>query len=100
MAERVIRLIDSDREKSFFFAFGAGHFIGENNVIELVKRAGYQIESVPISGWYDEDTVVNRYYNIPVLLEREIISIFRRSKHRQNLNKQQRRLRGGERKPN
>lgn len=52
--------MDSDREKSFFFAFGAAHFFGAQSVVELVKKAGYEVELVPISGWYDEDTVVSR----------------------------------------
>lgn len=46
MAERVVRLLEAHPDKSFFFAFGAGHFLGKESVVNLVRRAGYRIETV------------------------------------------------------
>lgn len=46
MAERVVRLLQTHPNKSFFFAFGAGHFLGEDSVINLVKQAGYRIQTI------------------------------------------------------
>ena len=31
---------------SFFFAFGAGHFVGDNTIIDVVRRAGFRVEPV------------------------------------------------------
>jgi len=48
MANRVGHLLASQPHKSFFFAFGAGHFIGKNdNVLNLLRKAGYSVEPVP-----------------------------------------------------
>ncbi|KRZ68448.1 Metalloprotease TIKI2 [Trichinella papuae] len=46
MANRVIRLLHANPEKSFFFAFGAGHFLGKDSVIDLVKQSGFHIRPV------------------------------------------------------
>ncbi|XP_071951989.1 metalloprotease TIKI1-like [Antedon mediterranea] len=47
MAMRVKELLDEYPKKSFFFAFGAGHFLGNHTVIDLLKSEGYTIEHVP-----------------------------------------------------
>ena len=31
---------------SFFFAFGAGHFVGDNTIIDVVRKAGFVVEPV------------------------------------------------------
>ncbi|KRY90481.1 Metalloprotease TIKI2 [Trichinella pseudospiralis] len=46
MANRVIRLLNANPEKSFFFAFGAGHFLGKDSVVDLVKRFGFDVKPV------------------------------------------------------
>ncbi|VDP05422.1 unnamed protein product [Soboliphyme baturini] len=46
MAERVLKLLESHPDKSFFFAFGAGHFLGKNSVIDLVKQSGFEVRPV------------------------------------------------------
>ncbi|XP_075038138.1 metalloprotease TIKI2 [Mixophyes fleayi] len=47
MARRVMGLLRENRDKSFFFAFGAGHFLGNNTVIDVLKQVGYEIEHTP-----------------------------------------------------
>ena len=47
MSQRVMDLIRSDANTSFFFAFGAGHFIGDHSVVDLLKRKGLNITRVP-----------------------------------------------------
>ena len=47
MSQRIMDLIRSDANTSFFFAFGAGHFIGDNSVVDLLKQKGLNITRVP-----------------------------------------------------
>lgn len=44
MASRVGDLIRSHPKRSFFFAFGAGHFMGNHTVIDHLRKAGFVIE--------------------------------------------------------
>ncbi|XP_074877024.1 metalloprotease TIKI1-like isoform X3 [Buteo buteo] len=47
MGRRVKDLLEDYPDKSFFFAFGAGHFMGNNTVIDVLRREGYEIEHTP-----------------------------------------------------
>ncbi|KAG8594960.1 hypothetical protein GDO81_001377 [Engystomops pustulosus] len=47
MGKRVKDLLEEFPEKSFFFAFGAGHFMGNNTVIDVLKRYGYDVHHTP-----------------------------------------------------
>ena len=47
MSQRVMDLIRSDANTSFFFAFGAGHFIGDNSVVDMLQQKGVNIKRVP-----------------------------------------------------
>ncbi|XP_064498242.1 metalloprotease TIKI1-like isoform X1 [Pseudopipra pipra] len=47
MGRRVKDLLEEHPEKSFFFAFGAGHFMGNNTVIDVLRREGYEVEHTP-----------------------------------------------------
>ncbi|KAM9367274.1 metalloprotease TIKI1 [Phaethornis superciliosus] len=47
MGRRVKDLLDEYPDKSFFFAFGAGHFMGNNTVIDVLRREGYEVEHTP-----------------------------------------------------
>ncbi|XP_016319222.1 metalloprotease TIKI1-like [Sinocyclocheilus anshuiensis] len=56
MGRRVRALLEEQPDKSFFFAFGAGHFLGNNTVIDVLRREGYEVEHTPAgqtlhSGW-------------------------------------------------
>ncbi|XP_052776956.1 metalloprotease TIKI1-like [Mya arenaria] len=44
MAERIAGLLQENPAKSFFFAFGAGHFLGNNTVVDRLRRMGLEIE--------------------------------------------------------
>ncbi|CAH1773488.1 unnamed protein product [Owenia fusiformis] len=44
MAERVMQLLKSHPKKTFFFAFGAGHFLGNNTVIDRLREQGFSVE--------------------------------------------------------
>ena len=46
MAERVINLLVNQPKASFFFAFGAEHFVGENTVLDIVRSAGFKIKHI------------------------------------------------------
>ncbi|XP_026099751.1 metalloprotease TIKI1 [Carassius auratus] len=47
MGRRVRALLEEHPHKSFFFAFGAGHFLGNNSVIDVLRREGYEVEHTP-----------------------------------------------------
>ncbi|KAM5194695.1 metalloprotease TIKI1 [Mantella aurantiaca] len=47
MGRRVKDLLEQFPEKSFFFAFGAGHFMGNNTVIDVLRRYGYDVHHTP-----------------------------------------------------
>ncbi|XP_074788227.1 metalloprotease TIKI1 isoform X2 [Athene noctua] len=47
MGRRVKNLLEEHPEKTFFFAFGAGHFMGNNTVIDVLRREGYEVEHTP-----------------------------------------------------
>ncbi|XP_018113885.1 metalloprotease TIKI2 [Xenopus laevis] len=47
MARRVISLLKENNDRSFFFAFGAGHFLGNNTVIDVLRQNGYEVEHTP-----------------------------------------------------
>ena len=38
-----LELLLNNDDQSFFFVFGAGHFVGNNSVIHLVRKAGNTI---------------------------------------------------------
>ncbi|CAG5126689.1 unnamed protein product, partial [Candidula unifasciata] len=44
MAERVAYLLQQHPDTSFFFAFGAGHFLGNETVIDRLRRTGLRVE--------------------------------------------------------
>jgi uncharacterized protein YbaP (TraB family) len=50
MGARVIELLVNNPGTSYFFAFGAGHFVGENTVLDVVRNAGTATWSSP-RGW-------------------------------------------------
>ncbi len=43
MADRVDSILSKNEEQGFFFAFGSGHFTGEDNVIDKLRSEGYNI---------------------------------------------------------
>lgn len=44
MASRVTKLLEDHPDQSFFFAFGVGHFLGNNTVIDRLRQQGFDIE--------------------------------------------------------
>jgi uncharacterized protein YbaP (TraB family) len=44
MADKIMEILKTDSETSFFFAFGAGHFIGEHSIVDILKNAGFKIK--------------------------------------------------------
>ncbi|XP_060629448.2 metalloprotease TIKI2 isoform X1 [Anolis sagrei] len=58
MGKRVMALLRDNSDKSFFFAFGAGHFLGNNTVIDVLRQAGFEVEHIP-AGQPIEKTNIN-----------------------------------------
>lgn len=61
MGGRVIELLLNNPGSSFFFAFGAGHFVGEHTIIDVVRRAGFTVE--PVKAGDDLDNWVSSHVN-------------------------------------
>lgn len=57
MAERVISLLKAHPNKSFFFAFGAGHFLGNNTILDRLWEEGYKVEHTP------PDSIIPKHRN-------------------------------------
>ncbi|XP_054722376.1 metalloprotease TIKI1-like [Uloborus diversus] len=49
MGERVARLLGRHPGESLFFAFGAGHFLGNNTVLDFVQAHGYEVEHLSVT---------------------------------------------------
>uniref|UniRef100_W5LB76 Metalloprotease TIKI n=1 Tax=Astyanax mexicanus TaxID=7994 RepID=W5LB76_ASTMX len=47
MARRISALLQTSPSQSFFFAFGAGHFLGNHSVLDILRQEGYQVEHTP-----------------------------------------------------
>ncbi|XP_023392175.1 metalloprotease TIKI1 isoform X2 [Pteropus vampyrus] len=43
MGKRVKAVLEELSDKGFFLAFGAGHFMGNNTVLDVLLREGYEI---------------------------------------------------------
>ena len=43
MAKRVVKLLKANPQKKFVFAFGVAHFIGEEGVVNLIKKEGFTV---------------------------------------------------------
>jgi len=59
MGARVIELLLNNPGQSFFFAFGAGHFVGEHTILDVVRKAGFRVDQVEVtddlSTWHQAD---------------------------------------------
>ena len=47
MARRIMKLIEDDPSTSYFFAFGVGHFIGKDSVVDILRKRNISVERIP-----------------------------------------------------
>lgn len=47
MARRVSALLQRNPGQTFFFAFGAGHFLGNHSVLDILRQEGYEVVHTP-----------------------------------------------------
>ncbi|XP_029356172.1 metalloprotease TIKI2 [Echeneis naucrates] len=47
MARRVAALLQRNPNQTYFFAFGAGHFLGNHSVLDILRQEGYEIVHMP-----------------------------------------------------
>ena len=45
MARQIIELLESDEKSTSFVLVGAGHYAPEGSVVDIIKKAGYTVES-------------------------------------------------------
>jgi len=46
MSERISQLINDNPDEQFFFTIGAGHFYGDEGIINLLEKEGFNVERV------------------------------------------------------
>jgi len=63
MAARVIDLL-VNRPDAYFFAFGVGHFIGEDNILEFIRSAGFTVDHVAPGEVLDFSSYSNRKHTV------------------------------------
>ncbi|KAK3584957.1 hypothetical protein CHS0354_009643 [Potamilus streckersoni] len=63
MADRVISLLKTHPKKSFFFAFGAGHFLGNDTVLDRLKGEGFGVDHLSPDAHIPEVKLQKRYKN-------------------------------------
>ncbi|XP_075930102.1 metalloprotease TIKI1-like isoform X2 [Petromyzon marinus] len=49
MGRRVAALLHAHPSSTLFFAFGAGHFLGKNSIIDVLRREGFHVTHTPAS---------------------------------------------------
>lgn len=98
MAERVASLLRDHPKRSFFFAFGAGHFLGHNTVIDHLRRAGFTVNHMPaqqqIASFSQKEFSTDLSVPVPLNPYIEALTSFNQmhsAKIRQRLHKQGRR---------
>ena len=52
MAARMIDLL-VNRPDSYFFAFGAGHFLGKNSILDYLEQAGFTVDHIGPEDYVD-----------------------------------------------
>ncbi|CAL1283364.1 unnamed protein product [Larinioides sclopetarius] len=48
MGSRVVQLMQQNPDHSLFFAFGAGHFLGNNTILDFVQDHGFEVEHLSV----------------------------------------------------
>ncbi|CAG0900753.1 unnamed protein product [Cyprideis torosa] len=46
MGDRVVKIVRSNPDRSLFFAFGAGHFLGNYTVLDVIRTQGLEVTEV------------------------------------------------------
>uniref|UniRef100_A0A3B5LRF4 Metalloprotease TIKI n=1 Tax=Xiphophorus couchianus TaxID=32473 RepID=A0A3B5LRF4_9TELE len=75
MARRVSALLQKNPNQTFFFAFGAGHFLGNHSVLDILKLDGYEITNTIktiILKWKENKTSTVTPTSWPTGLEEEM----------------------------
>ncbi|GFR02461.1 metalloprotease TIKI2 [Trichonephila clavata] len=49
MGGRVVQLMEQNPDQSLFFAFGAGHFLGNNTILDFVQDHGFEVEHLSVN---------------------------------------------------
>jgi len=44
---RLLKIIDDNKNKQIVFVFGVGHFLGEGSIVELIQSSGFNISRQP-----------------------------------------------------
>ena len=46
MTKKIVDFVTANPKKKYFFAFGVAHFLGNNSVVDMLKRVGFTVERV------------------------------------------------------
>ncbi|XP_053178435.1 metalloprotease TIKI2 [Scomber japonicus] len=69
MARRVSALLQRNPNQTYFFAFGAGHFLGNRSVLDILRQEGYEI--VHTASDHQEPVAENKPHEDPAVLSSE-----------------------------
>jgi uncharacterized protein YbaP (TraB family) len=58
MAERAAKKMQESPAKSFVFAFGAFHYVGEGSVVELLRKDGYTVTRMAAPSAEEEEAIL------------------------------------------
>ncbi|XP_011368156.2 metalloprotease TIKI1 isoform X1 [Pteropus vampyrus] len=62
MGKRVKAVLEELSDKGFFLAFGAGHFMGNNTVLDVLLREGYESRSLLLMSWHPDSAFSQHRY--------------------------------------
>ncbi|XP_064385955.1 metalloprotease TIKI homolog [Halichondria panicea] len=57
MANSIHSLLSNTRNKTYFVALGAGHYLSNSNVIQRLRRKGHTVEHIPVQKEIDGPTL-------------------------------------------
>ena len=68
MAKKSIEVMEKSPDLSIFFAFGAAHFRGPDNIVELVRKEGYRVLRLKVADKMEPSVRSNAttWYSSPV----------------------------------
>ncbi|XP_019852812.1 PREDICTED: metalloprotease TIKI homolog isoform X1 [Amphimedon queenslandica] len=49
MSKTIMSLLSRQRNETYLFAIGAGHFVGERNVVHMLKKKGYSVNRLSVT---------------------------------------------------
>lgn len=92
IGDRVIQLLLNHPNETFFFAFGAGHFVGNHTILDFVRIEGFQIAPVPANKKIRKKKKFDDIYMKRLLSDRNLLERYNSKKGRTDYKKYNNRI--------